>query len=65
MSFLGVDWTNLRKRVPEYIPEVRNVDDIGNFQKKKEFLEEEKNNPLFNKKARNVFNKRKLYIIIK
>lgn len=65
MSFLGVDWANLRKRVPEYIPEVRNIDDIGNFQKKKEFLEEEKNNPLFNKKERNVFNKRKLYIIIK
>lgn len=42
-----MDWDNLRQKTPEYVPIIENIKDTGNFERKKEYLEKEKENPLF------------------
>ena len=45
--YIGVDWNNLRKRVPIYIPKVDNITNLANFEKKINISDKEKNNPFF------------------
>lgn len=48
-----MDWNNLRKKVPEYIPKVDNILDMGNFEKKKVYDDNEKEDPLFGQGSTN------------
>lgn len=48
-----MDWNNLRKKVPEYIPKVENILDMGNFEKKKVYDDNEKEDPLFGQGSTN------------
>jgi hypothetical protein len=48
-----VDWNYLRKKEPQYIPKIDNIWDMGNFEKKKVYDENEKEDPLFGRESNN------------